>query len=240
MAKKITGTKWKVATVRTRRHGIYPMNLQFFADAAGPASGTDPAGNDPSGTDPAGNEPGGNEPANNEPTVESLRAEMMAMRAENARLKSANDKLCQSEGQLRKQLREKMTAEEEAAEIKAEEEAAHKEYVTGLEKKLAIIESTARYVEMGFDPKMAAETATADYEGDKDTVNANIKKMMADQRKKMEAELREQLLKDIPAPQSGNQGKVDYSKQINDAISTGDMQAAVLAIMKQASANSTT
>jgi hypothetical protein len=87
---------------------------------------------------------------------------------------------------------------------------------------------------MGFDPQMAAETATADYEGDKDTVNANIKKMMSDQRKKMEAELREKLLKEIPAPQSGNQGNVDYSKQINDAINAGDMRSAALAILTQA------
>jgi hypothetical protein len=50
----------------------------------------------------------------------------------------------------------------------------------------------------------------------------------------MEAELREKLLKEIPAPQSGNQGNVDYSKQINDAINAGDMRSAALAILTQA------
>jgi hypothetical protein len=238
MAKKIISKGWKVAS--TRRHGNIPMNLQFFAEAGGPSAGTDPTtgetGNqDPtSGSNPAGGEGDNGNAGGGEVTIESLMAELTTMKTENAKLKSTNDKLCQSEGQLRKQLRAKMTAEEEAAEIKAEEEAAHKAYVTGLEKELAIIKSTAKYIEMGFDPQMAAETATADYEGDKDTVNANIKKMMSDQRKKMEAELREKLLKEIPAPQSGNQGNVDYSKQINDAINAGDMRSAALAILTQA------
>jgi hypothetical protein len=217
---------------------LLPTNLQFFAEPGDPAGGSEPG--EPAGGDPAGSEPG--EPAGGDPasevTVESLVAQLSEMKAENAKLKSTNDKLCQSEGQLRKQLRAKMTAEEEAAEIKAEEEAKHNEYVSGLEKKLAIIEATAKYVEMGFDPKLAAETATADYEGDKDTVNANIKKMMSDQRKKMEAELREQLLKDIPAPQSGNQGNVDYSKQISDSINGGDFHSATLAILAQAQSQS--
>lgn len=225
--------RWKVTSAK--KHNRIPMKLQFFAEPGGPAGGSDPAPGEGGGGDPAPGEGGGGEPAGGgDVTVESLMAEMAAMKAENAKLKSANDKLCQSEGQLRKQLRAKMTAEEEAAEVEAQKKAEHDAYVTGLEKELAIIKSTARFIEMGFDAESAAATATADYEGDKETVNANIKKMMAAQRKQMEAELREQLLKDIPAPQSGNQTNVDYSKQINDALNAGDAQAAALAILNQA------
>lgn len=235
MAKKITGTKWKVATTTRKRS----MNLRLFAEEAGPSAGTGQtagsAGNEPTSNEPTGN----NDPAGSEPTSDIM-TQLAALKAENAKLKNTNDKLCQSEGQLRKQLREKMTAEEKAAEIKAQEETAQKEYVAGLEKELAIIKSTARYIEMGFDADMAAVTAAADYDGDKDTVNANIQKMLASQRKKMEAEIREKLLKEIPAPQSGSQSNVDYSKQIKDAISTGDLQSAALAILQQADANRST
>lgn len=218
-----------------RKRNHIPMNLQFFAEPGEPGSG------DP---DPAtGGEPGGG----NEVTLESLMAEIEAIKAENAtikaenvKLKTNNDKLCQSEGQLRKQLRDKMTAEDVAKEVAAEEKAKHDEYVAGLEKELEIIRGTARFVEMGFDPEMAKTTATADFEGDKETVNANIKTMLAAQRKQIEAELRDKLLKDIPAPKSGNQTDVDYSKQINDAIGALDMRSAALAILNQAQAQSQT
>lgn len=234
MAKKNLTGKWRVTSAT--KHNRIPMNLQFFAEPGGPGAEENPAGGGESGgADPAGDN-GGGESGGGEVTLESVMAELATLKAENAKLKSTNDKLCQSEGQLRKQLRAKMTAEEEAAEVKAEEEAAHKEYVSGLEKELAIIKSTAKFIEMGFDAETAAATATADYDGDKETVNANIKKMMAAQRKQMEAELREKLLKEIPAPQSGNQTNVDYSKQINDALNAGDAQAAALAILNQAQA----
>ena len=232
MANKILRTKWKVASVSKRNR--IPMNIQFFAEPGGPG-GDDPAAGDPAAGDPPAGDTGG-ESGGDDVTIESLMAEMATMRAENAKLKSTNDKLCQSEGQLRKQLRAKMTAEEEAAELEAQKKAEHDEYVSGLEKELAIIKSTARFIEMGFDAETAAATATADYDGDKETVNANIKKMMAAQRKQMEAELRDKLLKEIPAPQSGNLTDVDYSKQINDALNAGDAQAAALAILNQAQA----
>lgn len=232
MAKKILRTKWKVASVSKRNR--IPMNIQFFAEPGGPGGDEPPAGDPAAGDPPAGDT--GGEHGGDEVTIESLMAEMATMRAENAKLKSTNDKLCQSEGQLRKQLRAKMTAEEEAAELEAQKKAEHDEYVSGLEKELAIIKSTARFIEMGFDAETAAATATADYDGDKETVNANIKKMMAAQRKQMEAELRDKLLKEIPAPQSGNLTDVDYSKQINDALNAGDAQAAALAILNQAQA----
>ena len=46
----------------------------------------------------------------NELTVESLMAQLAQEKANNAKLKSDNDKLCTSEGNLRKQLRAKQTA----------------------------------------------------------------------------------------------------------------------------------
>jgi hypothetical protein len=130
-----------------------------------------------------------------------------------------------------------MTAEEEANAAKAEEEAAKAEHTAAVEKELAIYKSTERYMEMGFDKKTAMETATADFEGDKETVDANIKKMLTDYRKKVEAEIRTELLAKLPEPQSGNNGSVDYTNQINTAIAAGDTLTAISAILAQSQAN---
>lgn len=69
----------------------------------------------------------------NELTVESLMAQLAQEKANNAKLKSDNDKLCTSEGNLRKQLRAKQTAEEQEAEAKAEQAAQRDAYVKELE-----------------------------------------------------------------------------------------------------------
>lgn len=213
----------------SKTHSI-PFNLQFFAEGDPKPGGGNPNPQDGGGD---GGNPNPQDGGGSEVTIESLMAEIATLKADNVKLKSTNDKLCQSEGELRKQLRAKMTAEEEAAEVKAEEEASHKEYVSGLEKELAIIKSTARFIEMGFDAETAAATATADYDGDKETVNANIKKMMDAQRKQIEKNVRDELMKDMPLPQSGNHSNIDYDKQITDALNAGDAQAAALAILNQ-------
>ena len=80
-----------------------------------------------------------------EVTVESLMAQLAQEKAANAKLKSDNDKLCTSEGNLRKQLRAKQTAEEQEAEAKAEQQAQRDAYVKELEKFKAVAESSERY-----------------------------------------------------------------------------------------------
>lgn len=211
----------------SKTHSI-PFNLQFFAEGDPEPGGGDP---NPQGVD--GGNPNPQDGGGQEVTLESLMAELAAVKADNVKLKSTNDKLCQSEGELRKQLRAKMTAEEQAKELEAQQKAEHEEYVSNLEKELATIKATARYIDMGFDAEKAAETAAAELDGDKERVNANIKALMAAKEKKMEQELREKLMKDMPLPQSGNQSNIDYDKQITEALNAGDAQAAALAILNQ-------
>lgn len=212
-----------------KRNGVL-FNLQFFAEGDPEPGGGNP--NPADGGDGGGN-PNPQDGGGSEVTLESLMAEIATLKADNVKLKSTNDKLCQSEGELRKQLRAKMTAEEQANELEAQQKAEHEEYVSGLEKKIATIEATARFIDMGFDPEKAKETAIAELDGDKETVGANIKAMMAAQRKQMEKDIRDELMKDIPLPQSGNQSNIDYDKQVTDALSAGDAQAAALAILNQ-------
>lgn len=172
-----------------------------------------------------------------EVTVESLMAQLAQEKANNAKLKADNDKLCTSEGNLRKQLRAKQTAEEQEAEAKAEQAAQRDAYVKDLEKFKAVTESSERYLGMGMPSEMAKATAAAEYEGNMDVVTGNISKFMAERDKQKESEIRAQYLAQMPTPQSGNVGQVDYSAQIKQAMDTGDMQSAVLAILNQSAAN---
>ncbi|MEI3320609.1 MAG: hypothetical protein V8R90_09045 [Eubacterium sp.] len=172
-----------------------------------------------------------------EVTVESLMAQLAQEKAANAKLKSDNDKLCTSEGNLRKQLRAKQTAEEQEAEAKAEQQAQRDAYVKELEKFKAVAESSERYLGMGMPAEMAKATATAEYEGSMDVVTGNITKFMAERDKQKESEIRAQYLAQMPTPQSGNVGQVDYSAQIKQAMDAGDSQAAILAILSQSAAN---
>lgn len=170
-------------------------------------------------------------------TIESLMAQLAQEKAANAKLKSDNDKLCTSEGNLRKQLRAKQTAEEQEAEAKAEQQAQREAYVKDLEKFKAVTESSERYLGMGMPAEMAKATATAEYEGNMDVVTGNITKFMAERDKQKESEIRAQYLAQMPTPQSGNMAQVDYTAQIKQAMDAGDSQSAVLAILQQAAAN---
>lgn len=220
-----------------------PMNLQFFAENTGGEPKNNPA--DPQNQNPApaapatGSQQNAPHEDNNsgEVTVESLMAQVAQLNATNAKLKADNDKLCTSEGNLRKQLRAKQTAEEQEAEAKAEQQAQHEEYVKGLEKFKAVTESSERYLSMGMDKDLARATATAEVEGAMDTVTSNLTKFMAERDKKKDEEIRAQYMAQMPLPQSGNVGQVDYTAQIKQAMDAGDSQSAALAILQQAAAN---
>lgn len=175
-----------------------------------------------------------------EMTVESLMAQLAQEKANNAKLKADNDKLCTSEGNLRKQLRAKQTAEEQQAEAEAEQAAQRDAYVKDLEKFKAVTESSERYLGMGMPTEMAKATAAAEYEGNMDVVTGNISKFMAERDKQKETEIRAQYLAQMPTPQSGNNSQVDYTAQIKQAMDAGDMNSAALAILQQAAANNGT
>lgn len=73
---------------------------------------------------------------NNTPTVEELMAQLAQANADRDKYKSANDKLSRSEAEMKRQLRAKLTAEEQEAEAKAEAERAAKEELENLRKEL--------------------------------------------------------------------------------------------------------
>lgn len=220
-----------------------PMNLQFFADGSADGQQDNQQNQNNSNTQSTGSqnqEPQDDKDTQPEVTIESLMAQLAQANAEKAKLKADNDKLCTSEGNLRKQLRAKQTAEEQEAEAKAEQQAQRDEYVKSLEKFKAVTDSSERYLSMGMDKELARATATAEVEGDMDIVTTNLTKFMADRDKKKDEEIRAFYIAQMPVPQSGNVGQVDYSAQITKAISDGDMQSAAHAILQQAWANNPT
>ena len=219
-----------------------PLDLQLFADSEqqseqenAQATGTDTGAKAPT----EGGAESQTTEQSSEPqyTVEGLLAKIAEQNAAMIKMKSDYDKLMKSEGDMRKKLNAKLTVDEKAAEAKAEAEAAREEHLKELERKLAVIESTSRYQEMGMAKELAAETAIAEVDGNRELVNLNIQKYQTEWKKAKEAEIRQQYLDQMPVPQSGNDGEVDYGKQINDALNNGNSSDAVMAILKQAQAS---
>ena len=94
--------------------------------------------------------------------------------------KDALDKAASEAASYKKQLREKMTAEEEKAVREAEERAALEARVKELEHERTINSYVSSYLAMGYEEGLAKATAEALVTGDMDTVFANQKNFFKD------------------------------------------------------------
>ena len=120
--------------------------------------------------------------------------------AEIDRLKAALSKSNSEAAEYKKQLRDKMSAEE----IKAKEDA--EKYEELLKERDALLrEKTvaghkAKYLALGYDEKLASETAEALAKGELDKVFENQKK----HNEAVEKKIRADVLKETPKPEGGN------------------------------------
>ena len=115
------------------------------------------------------------------------------------RLKSALSKSNSEAADYKKQLREKMSAEELKAKEDAEKwDALIKERDTLLREK-TISGHKAKFLALGYDEKLATDTAEAMANGELDKVFANQKKHL----ESVEKKIREDVLKDTPKPEGG-------------------------------------
>ena len=135
--------------------------------------------------------------------------------------KDALDKVASEAASYKKQLREKMTAEEEKAEREAEERAALQQRVQELEREKTIHEYVTSYLAMGYEESLAKTTAEALVAGDMETVFEN-QRSFAQAREKA---LRAEILKTTPRPMGGSEPKVDYSGKLAEAQASGDFAA---------------
>ena len=121
-------------------------------------------------------------------TMESLMAELAKVKAENAKNKAALDKALHNNGDLTKQLRDKMTASEQEAEAKREEEEARKKELDDLKEFKRRAEARERYITMGMSPDFAKQAADAEVKGDMDAFAAVMKQYHTADIKKHEAD----------------------------------------------------
>ena len=122
------------------------------------------------------------------------------------------DKATSEAANYKRQLREKMTADEQAQTEQAEALQKMQAELETLRTEKAVDAATKKWMSLGYDEKLATETAKAMVAGDTEKVFANHAKFIADKEKNLRAEL----LKDTPVPPAGegNKGmtKAEFSK----------------------------
>lgn len=144
--------------------------------------------------------------------------------AEVTRLKAALSKANSEAAGYKKQLREKQTGEEAAAATQKEEHEKLVQENTDLKRSIALSERKAKLLAMGYEEKLAEETATAMVDGDMDVVMANQSKYLEVQKKQIQADH----MRKTPRPAAGseNTGGMDYAKKIAEAQASGNYAAA--------------
>ena len=120
--------------------------------------------------------------------------------AEIDRLKNALSKSNSEAADYKKQLREKMSADEIKAKEDAEKQAKLQSDYDALVRKVALSENKAKLLGLGYEDKLATETAEAMIDGNLDKVFANQKKHL----ESVEKRIREDVLHNTPKPEGGS------------------------------------
>lgn len=172
-----------------------PMNLQIFAESPEGDGGGNGDGSDGVG-DVA--ETGGS------PTVEELLAQLAQERAEKAQNKAALDKALKEKGELTKNLRAKMTAEEQEAEAKKAADEAKDARIQELESKFRMMDYSKRYMGIGMDEKTAESLSELTGElSDADKFFSALDKFMKSKIKSAGEDAIQELIKKNPEIKSG-------------------------------------
>lgn len=117
--------------------------------------------------------------------------------------KAVFDKKASEASELSKQLKSRMTQDEQAAAQQAETMAALQSELESLRAEKAISEYTAQFLAIGYDEKLAKSTASALHKGDMTAMFRNHAVFVAEREKAMKAEL----LKSTPTPPAGDGDK---------------------------------
>ena len=117
--------------------------------------------------------------------------------------KAVFDKKASEAADLSKQLKSRMTQDEQVAAQQAEEMATMRAELESLKAEKAISEYTAQFLTIGYDEKLAKSTAAALHKGDMAAMFKNHALFVAERDKNMKAEL----LKSTPTPPAGDGDK---------------------------------
>lgn len=118
--------------------------------------------------------------------------------------KSQFDKLASELAAAKKQLRAKMSEDEQKELDRQQEQENMKQELEALRKEKTLSSHKASLLSLGYDEQLASDTADALVEGDMDAVFANMKKYGAN----VEKALRAKILKETPVPPTGNNAEV--------------------------------
>ena len=175
-----------------------PMNLQLFGyEGNGEDPGSGAGGSDNSGVDDGGDD--------NAPTVEELMAQLAEERAKSAKLQNEKDTASSEAANFKKQLRAKMSANEQEEAAKAEAEAAKDAKIQELETKFRLMDYSKRFMGVGMDEASATELAGLTGEiAEPDKFFSALDKFVKATIKKAGEDSVEALIKSNPSIKAGN------------------------------------
>lgn len=181
-----------------RAHCKLPMDLQIFAEN-GADGGTGGSGEESDDADDNRSE------EENSPSVEELLAQLAAERARSAKLQNEKDTASTEAANFKKQLRQKMSADEQAEAAKAEAEAAKDAKIQELESKFRVMDYSKRFMGVGMDEATATELAGLTGEiAEPDKFFSVLDKFVKAAMKKAGEDSIQALIKSNPSIKAGN------------------------------------
>lgn len=141
------------------------------------------------------------EPKNDaeKPTPQSYEDQIQKLLVENAKLKRASERANSEAADYKKKYNATLSEQERASQEKAEEQARRDERLAELERENSIHKFTEQYLDLGYDKESAISAATAQVDGDVDTLFKLQKKIIDEKVLAKEQEL----IKDIPRAKTG-------------------------------------
>ena len=166
------------------------------------------------------------ESAESTPSVDELMAELAKERAEKAKLKNSFDTASSELAATKKQLRTKMTAEEQIEEEKRLADEAKDAKIQELESKFRTMDYSKRYMGIGMDEKTAESLSELTGElVDVDKFFSALGKFITASNKAAEESYRQELIKNNPDINAGSGGDTKNSLAEERAVSIGKRTA---------------
>lgn len=166
------------------------------------------------------------ESTENTPSVDELMAELAKERAEKAKLKNSFDTASSELAATKKQLRTKMTAEEQIEEEKRLADEAKDAKIQELESKFRTMDYSKRYMGIGMDEKTAESLSELTGElADADKFFSALGKFITASNKAAEENYRQELIKNNPDINAGSGGDTKNSLAEERAVSIGKRTA---------------
>lgn len=166
------------------------------------------------------------ENAESTPSVDELMAELAKERAEKAKLKNSFDTASSELAATKKQLRTKMTAEEQIEEEKRLADEAKDAKIQELESKFRTMDYSKRYMGIGMDEKTAEALSELTGElADADKFFSALGKFITASNKAAEENYRQELIKNNPDINAGSGGDTKNSLAEERAVSIGKRTA---------------